>query len=316
MKVIPLAAESLGVRSMATYVECGQCRLLIDPGAALGPSRFGLPPADAEWEALKRANDRVSGYATRAQFVFISHYHEDHFRYDGTLYAGRTVWAKDPRHMINPAQGRRAAELWKSLKAGCRLDSAEGKTYDFPDAILKASPSLAHGPEGTGLGYVVALTVTDRAEGFRFVFASDVQGPASPVATAYLIRERPHLLYLSGPPTYLERQVGTHALEQGITNLLGIIEATGCRVILDHHALRDPKYRERLARLWETGKVVTAAGYLGLSEACLEASRNVLWAEQKKPGARIPGRSLKPARSSSMITPRTSTLRAKGGSAG
>lgn len=311
MKVIPLAAESLGVRSMATYVECGQCRILIDPGAALGPSRFGLPPADAEWEALKRANDRISAYAIRAHFIFISHYHEDHFRYDSTLYEGRTVWAKDPHHMINPKQGCRASELWKSLKARCRLNSAEGKTYEFPDASLKASPPLAHGSEGTGLGYVVALTVTDLAEGFRFVFASDVQGPASPVATAYLIRERPHLLYLSGPPTYLERQVGLRAIEQGIANLLGIIEATGCRVIVDHHALRDPRRRERLGRVWETGKATTAAGHLGVPDACLEASRNVLWAEQRKPGARIPGRSLNPAKSSSIITPR-----AKGGSTG
>lgn len=311
MKVVPLAAESLGVRSMATYLECGQCRILIDPGAALGPSRFGLPPADAEWEALRRANDRVSAYAVRAQFVFVSHYHEDHFRYDATVYEGRTVWAKDPRHMINPNQRRRAAELWKSLKDRCRLDSAEGKTYELPDVVLKASPPLAHGVEGTGLGYVVALTVTDVAERFRFVFASDVQGPASAVATAYLIRERPHLLYLSGPPTYLERQVGSRAIEQGISNLLAIIEATGCRVIVDHHVVRDPRYRERLARVWETGKAVTAAGHLGLTEACLEATRNVLWAEQKKPGARHPGRSLNRSKSSGMIAPRS-----KGGSAG
>src|SRR4030095_12254168 len=45
MKVIPLAAESLGVRSMATYVEVGGTGILIDPGATLAPARFGLPPA-------------------------------------------------------------------------------------------------------------------------------------------------------------------------------------------------------------------------------------------------------------------------------
>ena len=61
MNVIPLAADSLGVRSVATYVECGDTRIVIDPGASLGRSRFNLPPADAEWEALKRANDRISG---------------------------------------------------------------------------------------------------------------------------------------------------------------------------------------------------------------------------------------------------------------
>jgi len=293
MRIIPLAAESLGVRSMATSVECSRSRILIDPGASLGPSRFGLPPADAEWEALRRANDRITAYASRAQFVFVSHYHEDHFRYDAAVYAGRTVWAKDPRHMINPRQGQRAAELWKSVKACCCLDSAEGKTYDFPDALLKASPPLAHGSEGTGLGYVVALTVTDRAEGFRFVFASDVQGPVSPVVTAYLIRERPHLLYLSGPPTYLERALGTPAIERAIDNLVRIIDRTGCRAIVDHHALRDPRAAERLERVWETRRATTAAAYLGLDAAPLESRRALLWAGVRRPPARVePGRAM------------------------
>src|SRR5436309_3401591 len=66
VRVIPLAAESLGVRSMATYVEAGDLGILIDPGATLAPARWGLPPADAEWQALRRANDRISAYAGRA----------------------------------------------------------------------------------------------------------------------------------------------------------------------------------------------------------------------------------------------------------
>jgi predicted metallo-beta-lactamase superfamily hydrolase len=270
---------------MATYVEAGQTRILIDPGAALGPRRYNLPPADEEWEALKRSNDRIAGYATRAQVVFVSHYHHDHFQYEPGAYQGRMVWAKDPLRMINPSQAQRARELWSGIKAHCRLESAEGKYYEFADALLKASPSLAHGAEGSGFGYVVALTVTDRAEGFRFVFASDVQGPISPVATAYLIRERPHLLYLSGPPSYLRAQVGARVLEQGVANLLTVIEKTGCQVIMDHHALRDLHHEERLARLWETGKVVSAARHLGVPAELLEAHRNFLWAKKRSAGA-------------------------------
>ena len=69
MIIQPLAAESLGVRSVATYVECGQTRVLIDPGAMLAPNRFNLEPADEEWEALRRANDRISAYAARASLL-------------------------------------------------------------------------------------------------------------------------------------------------------------------------------------------------------------------------------------------------------
>jgi predicted metallo-beta-lactamase superfamily hydrolase len=281
--VTPLAAESFGVRSVATYVECGATRVLIDPGAMLGASRFGLPPAEEEWEALRRANDRISAYAARASLVFVSHYHEDHFRYDPGLYAGRLLWAKDPKRHITGRQAQRAATLWTALAATARPDAAEGRRLETVDAVLQASPPLSHGPDGTGLGYVVALTIEDRREGTRFVHASDVQGPLSPVAAAYLARQRPTLLYLSGPPAYLESQLGADLIERGIEHLLRIIEQTGCRVILDHHALRDAAYPERFRRLWETGRVVTAAGYLGLADTPLEARRRDLWRSGRKP---------------------------------
>jgi len=286
MKVVPLAAESLGVRSMATYVEVGKTGILIAPGAALGQNRYGLPPAPDEVEALDRAIDRIKGYSTRAQLISVSHYHEDHFHVDPAIYKRSQVWVKNPLRMINESQKRRGCSFWDSVKPHCRLELADGKHYEFPDALVKASPPLSHGAEGSGFGYVIALTITDRDDGFRFVHASDVQGPASPVATAYLIRERPHLLYLSGPPTYLERHVGTEVVERGIENLLSIIQETGCRVILDHHALRDPRHTARLERLYETGKVVSAAGYLGLAERLLEARRNVLWQEARQQAVR------------------------------
>jgi predicted metallo-beta-lactamase superfamily hydrolase len=317
LRVFPLAAESLGVRSMATYVECGDMRILVDPGASLGANRFGRPPADQEWEALRRANDRIVGYAARAEVLFISHYHEDHFRYDPGLYAGRTVWAKDPRRMINFRQQARAGELWGGIRASCRLDAAEGRRFESPDAVLQASPPLSHGLDGGLLGYVVALTVTDRRDGFRFVHASDMQGPLSPVATAYLIRERPNLLYLSGPPAYLESQLGTALIDQGIGNLLRIVEATGCRVIMDHHAIRDAGYPERFRRLWETGRVVTAAAFIGASDQPLEARRRELAGGPRRPPVRAEGRG-EPARlkardaSDRMAARRFPTRRAKG----
>jgi predicted metallo-beta-lactamase superfamily hydrolase len=313
MRVVPLAAESLGVRSVATYVECGSTRIIIDPGAALAPSRFNLPPSDEEWEALKRANDRISAYAARADLVFISHYHEDHFRYDPGIYEGRTVWAKDPARLINPRQQSRAGVLWRAVRAGCRLDAAEGRRLETLEVALSASPALSHGIEGNGLGYVVGLSVTDRREGFRFIHASDVQGPLSPVATAYLIRERPHLLYLSGPPSYLEGQVGAGLIEQGMDNLLRIIESTGCRVIMDHHAARDHRFRERFRRVLDTGHVVTAAGFLGREDVMLEAERRDRWARRRKPPARMTGRAevppLRDGRASDRMAARSASWR-------
>src|SRR5436305_590965 len=106
---------------MATYVEAGGTGILIDPGATLAPSRYGLPPSAEEWEALKRSNDRISAYAARARYVFVSHYHEDHFRSDPATYAGRVVLVKDPRRMVTGAQSRRAEALWKALDGPARI---------------------------------------------------------------------------------------------------------------------------------------------------------------------------------------------------
>ncbi|MGH7279540.1 MAG: hypothetical protein ACREJG_12750, partial [Candidatus Rokuibacteriota bacterium] len=285
---MPLAADSLGVRSMATYVEVGETGILIDPGATLAPSRFNLPPADEEWEALRRANDRISAYAGRAAFVFVSHYHEDHFRSDPVSYAGRTVLLKDPRRMVGGLQARRAAELVAALTPHARVEMADGYERRESALQLRVSPPLAHGVEGTAFGYLVALTVVDPAQRERFVFASDVQGPLSPVAAAYLIQERPTLLYLSGPPSYVEREIGAAAIERGIDHLLRVLDVTGCRVVMDHHAVRDAAADTRFQRLWETGRVGTAAAFLGLPEARLEAQRAQLWARTRKPAAKSP----------------------------
>lgn len=288
MNVIPLAADSLGTRSMATYVEAAGTGILIDPGATLAPTRFMLPPAAEEWDALRRANDRISAYAARAEFVFVSHYHDDHFRSDPSTYAGRTVLAKDPQRMVTGQQARRGAELWTVLQAHARPTVADGWERKERALELRVSSPLPHGVEGTSMGYVVALSVHDHAERERFVFASDVQGPLSAVAAGWLIQQRPTLLYLAGPPAYIERELGTPLIERGIDNLLRIIDATGCRVIMDHHAVRDAAFEARFERLWRTGRVSTAAQHLGVPHAALESRRRQLWtAAARKPAAAV-----------------------------
>jgi hypothetical protein len=220
--------------------------------------------------------------------IFVSHYHDDHFRSDPATYVGRTVLAKDPQRMVGGQQARRGAELWTMLTAQARPMAADGYERREHALELRVSPPLPHGLEATTLGYVVALVVSDRAERERFVFASDVQGPLSGVAAAWLIQQRPTLVYLAGPPSYIEGQVGTPVIERGIDNLLRVIDATGCRVIMDHHAVREAAFGARFERLWSTKRVVTAAEHLGLPIAALESRRRQLWtAVARKPAAGV-----------------------------
>jgi predicted metallo-beta-lactamase superfamily hydrolase len=73
-------------------------------------------------------------------------------------------------------------------------------------------------------------------------------------------------------------------VEQGVANLLRLVREAGCRVIVDHHAVRERRFRERLAPAFETGRVVTAAEYLGRRDECLEARRPELWARRRRAG--------------------------------
>ena len=48
VKITPLAADSLGARSMATLVETPDVTVLLDPSVRLGPYRYDLPPHPSE----------------------------------------------------------------------------------------------------------------------------------------------------------------------------------------------------------------------------------------------------------------------------
>src|SRR5437867_3664397 len=159
MRVMPLAADSLGVRSMATYVEAGSLRLLLDPGATLSPRRYALGPTPEEDEALDRALARIEAYAVRATMVTVSHYHADHYQMEPKIYAGRRVWVKDPRRMTDAHQAEQGRAFWRTVGPLARLESAEGQLTEVGDALVRASPPLPHGSEGSACGFVIAVTV-------------------------------------------------------------------------------------------------------------------------------------------------------------
>jgi len=65
MEIVPLAFDSMGTRSMATFVRTGDTSLVIDPGVALAPARYGLPPHKKEinrmldhWDRIKKQQIR------------------------------------------------------------------------------------------------------------------------------------------------------------------------------------------------------------------------------------------------------------------
>jgi predicted metallo-beta-lactamase superfamily hydrolase len=294
-----LASESFGVRSMCTYVETSDVKILLDAGVSLAPSRFGLPPHPLEYEAIARLRKNIAEAADKAEVVTISHYHFDHHTPSfedwlvnwteaketaRQIYQDKRVLLKNPREKINPSQRYRA---WLFEKTGGKrarsLESADGKSFTFgADTVLSFFEPVAHGPEGGALGWVIMAQVTCDDE--VFVFAPDVQGPMSSRALELIRAARPEVAVVGGPPFYLGGfKVDELELQQGVRNLTTLAKTVPV-LVLEHHALRDEAWSHRVKPVFEAasrvGNVVkTAAEFAGLENVFLEFRRKRLFEE-------------------------------------
>ncbi len=302
IKVTPLAAESLGVRSMCTFIQTPNIKILVDPGASLGP-RFSLLPHPREYACLVECREKIAKFAEEAEIITISHYHYDHstptfadYEWNFSdletakqIYSGKTILAKDARSNINASQRRRGWMLEKTVKGWVKdLFAADGQVFTFGETRLTFSSPAPHGEANTPLGWVLMLTV--EYEDIRVVHASDVQGPISDKTLETLVAQKPSLIYVGGPPLYLlGYRLSSSVLEQGIKSLEKLAEATPT-IIFDHHLLRAEKWREAAKPILETARrtghrAVTAAGFLGRADKTLEARRRTLYEEEPPSGA-------------------------------
>lgn len=283
MNIIPLAAESLGVRSSAVFIETGDVKILIDPGVSLASRRFGLPPHRLEIKAMNESWRVIKEYAARADVLIITHYHFDHFDpTEPVLFNGKVLLIKHPKENINASQRERARELVRNFRTlPRRVEFADNGRFEFGGTAIRFSPALPHGP-GTKVGWVVETSV--REGGSCFLYTSDIQGASLPEHARFILSENPDVLYLDGPLTYLMGQgFSPDDLRSSIGNICAVIETAQTEtVILDHHLLRDLHWRDHLAEVFaKAGKrgrrIVTAAGFLGREDEALEAKRKGLF---------------------------------------
>ena len=278
MKVIPIASDSMGIRSMATYIETKDCNIFIDPSAALATDRYSLPPHEKELKIYEKTKKEISRIVQKSDILTISHYHYDHFDPEESLYEGKTVFLKDISKNINKSQKKRGKEFLEQIKDICTIEICDDSEHMFGKTNIIFSPPFFHGPEKIRLGYVVMTMVDDGKK--RILHTSDVQGPVSEKAMKYIIKQNPDLLILDGPPTMLLGwRFSYKNLELASNNLIKILKKTKCEIILDHHLLRDKRYKKQYPEPYKIGKkrLKTFAEYLGKENNTLEANRKELW---------------------------------------
>ena len=285
MIITPVAAESMGTRSMATLVETDDVRIFIDPAADLGEKRYGLPPHPLETFCLKKHRERILLFAQSVDVLIVTHYHHDHYLPDEIdLYRGKILLIKNPNQHINASQRKRAFTFLNRIRGVTKeVDYADGKTFTFGNTRIVFSEPVPHGLTER-LGFVVQVCIQDAD--VTFLFTSDVQGPCREEPMGFILAQNPDILYVDGPATYLQGVIDAQeALRRSMVFLEQIIRQTKVHtVVIDHHLPRDLRWKEKMRPFLEKAEakgvqVGTAAEMRGEEDNLLEARRRILYQE-------------------------------------
>lgn len=289
MKIMPLAFDSLGTRSMCTLVETADVKVLIDPGVALAPNRFGKPPHPKEWKRMGEQWEEIRKAAKSADVLTLSHYHFDHHNpAEPEVWKGKVAFVKNPHEHVNKSAASRAAHFIPLIKPIVKeFAFSDGNSAKFGKTKITFSPAVPHGQDAK-LGYVTMVTIDDGKT--RFLHTGDVEGPPLDEQVKFIIQQNPDVIFCDGPMCWMAYRYPPSLTVKSIANLEKIISKTKVsKLILDHHFMRELKWRERISELFEfvekerrTGRdieILTAAAFAGKEDDLLEAKRAQLYRE-------------------------------------
>jgi len=283
MAVDLVAFDSMGARSMCTYIETKDVRITIDPAVALAEKRFNLGPHAKEVERMGQLAARVKRRAMGSDVIIVTHYHYDHHAAGDAvpldIYGGKTVLIKDPKNRINSSQGNYRAPLFLAMIKGRakKIEVADGRRFSFGGTEIEFSDAVCHGPN-SAMGYVIQTMVRRGDE--KIVHTSDVQGPSRQDQAEFILRNRPNTAIIDGPMTYMLGYAYSQGdLEASLSNIRAILAGGTKNVVLDHHFARDltfEKYLKELREDYRDAKIGTAAELMGMEDDLLEARRREL----------------------------------------
>jgi hypothetical protein len=282
MKIEIVAAESLGVRSLCCVVKTRERNILIDPGIALGYTRFRLLPHPLQVAVDERIQKRIIHAWATATDIVISHFHGDHVPLANanpyqlplakvsSLNPRALIWVKSSH--LSPTETKRSSAF--SMALSNTIIAAEGRS----DGAIRFSQPVPHG-KAEGLERVIMTRIEEEV---TFVHASDIQ-LLNGEAISQIVSWAPDIVLASGPPLYLHKLSGKD-VEKAWQNAL-ILSKTVPTLILDHHLLRDLDGAAWLEGLSSKAphKVTCGADFMGKPRMLLEAQRPQLYAELPVP---------------------------------
>lgn len=280
MRIVPVGGETLGVRSMCTFVETKDVNILIDPGLSVVSLISSYPPTPFELRALYNVKGSIKDFSKRADLIVITHYHNDHFTMDLSIYKGREVFVKNPEVFISGNQRRRAERLLRIIKPVSKVYYAEG-TMSFGNTKVIFSPIFTHGISKK-MGGVVSIVVE---EDKRFLYSSDIQGFPEEDQIDFLKRMEPDTVFFDGPTE--------ETLPLSVINLSRVVSLfKESEWVMEHHPFRFLDWREKflpLISIFEERGVnlKSFSSYLSIEERLLEAERRVFYEKIEEFNRRI-----------------------------
>lgn len=295
MDIEYVAFDSMGVQGACFRVMAGDDRVIVDPGLSIEMDTFPL----SESERMYLRSDHklaVKKKAKKSNILAISHYHYDHYTEepDRKIYGRKQMLVKSPDEDINDEQRHRANELLSQVRdVADEIEYADGQTYYFDRFKLQFGDPLWHGAADTEMGKVVPLLFEDNSSGRRVLYTSDMDGPVEDDGLDWIKAKDPDVLIHNGAPTYmLDFVLGYEEYARGVLNLIEIIEdVTPSKIVLDHHLLRDYRYRDLYRAAFDAARdngvtITTAAEEQGDKPRVLrayEANGPSKWSEWPAP---------------------------------
>ena len=284
MKIEILGTESLGVRGLCCFVETKNHKILIDPGIALGYTRYKLLPHPLQIAVDERIQKKIIDKWKEATDIVISHLHGDHVPLvDANPYqlniekiinlnSNIKIWTKNSNH-FSPVEKKRAEQLSFALNKDLR--AAEGEKQ----GVMTFSELMPHGEAKDNLETVM---MTKIEEDNIFVHASDIQ-LLNNRAISQILYWKPNIVLAGGPPLYLSA-VSQEQIKKAWYNAKKLSQKVDI-LILDHHLMRSYDGVRWLKRLSsETGKkVICGADFMHKSRMLLEAKRESLYEKMPVP---------------------------------
>lgn len=278
MNIEIIGTESFGVRGMCCFVETKSRKILIDPGIALGYTRYGLLPHPYQVAVDEEIQKKIIKKWSEATDIVISHFHGDHVPLaDANPYQldlkkliginpGVRIWSKALSHLS--LTERKRAESFSSI-LNKDLIEAEGKK----DRILVFSKQVPHGDKDNA----VTVMMTKIEEDHVFVHASDIQLLNSE-SVLKIIEWKPGIVFVGGPPLYLSGRISKKQIDKARSNAIKLSQNIDV-LIIDHHLMRSTEgeiWLEHLNSNTEK-KIICGADFMEKPRKLLEARRRSLY---------------------------------------